>query len=73
MTEFYKPEVGDLWFRKQFMSDEKTMSYNSSWGGTIPFPESVWKDWYDYWLIHHENKRFYHIIMMRNGTSGWRT
>ncbi len=63
MTVFYKPEVGDLWFRKQFMSDEKTMSYNRAWGGTIPFPENAWEDWYDYWLIHHENKRFYRYLL----------
>ena len=40
----------DLWFRKKFMSDEETMSYNHAWGGTIPFPESEWQDWYDTWL-----------------------
>ena len=63
MLKMYEPKLEDLWFRQQFMSDEKTMSYNSAWGGTIPFPESVWKDWYDYWLIHHENKRFYRYLL----------
>ena len=44
------------------MADEATMSYNAAWGGTIPFPENTWKEWYDRWLIHHENKRFYRYL-----------
>lgn len=59
---FYKPEIEDLWFRRKFMSDEATMSYNHAWGGTIPFPESVWSAWYDDWLVHPENKRFYRYL-----------
>jgi len=62
MTELYEPKIEDLWFRQQFMADEATMSYNAAWGGTIPFPESAWEDWYEYWLIHHENKRFYRYL-----------
>ena len=62
MIALYRPERKDLWFRQQFMADEDTMSYNHAWGGTIPFPESAWEDWYDRWLIHHENKRFYRYL-----------
>ena len=62
MTALYKPALQDLWFRQQFMADEATMSYNHAWGGTIPFPESAWEDWYDLWLIHHEHKRFYRYL-----------
>ena len=62
MIVFYRPEPSDLWFRKQFMSDPETMSYNHAWGGTIPFPESEWSEWYEYWLIAHENKRFYRYL-----------
>ncbi len=58
----YKPEPEDLWFRQKFMADEATMSYNYAWGGTIPFPESEWESWYDHWLVHHENKRFYRYL-----------
>lgn len=58
----YKPQLADLWFRRNLMSDEATMSYNHAWGGTIPFPESRWPGWYDHWLIHHENKRFYRYL-----------
>ncbi len=62
MIVLYKPELKDLWFRQLFMSDPETMSYNHAWGGTIPFPESEWKDWYDHWLVHHDNRRFYRYL-----------
>ena len=62
MIELYKPEPKDLWFRKKFLADEDTMSYNEAWGGTIPFPESTWADWYDRWLVHHDHKRFYRYL-----------
>ena len=62
MITTYKPTLQDLWFRQQFMADEATMSYNAAWGGTIPFPENAWKDWYDHWLVHHDNKRFYRYL-----------
>ena len=38
------------------------MSYNHAWGGTIPFPESGWEDWYDHWLVRHEDRRFYRYL-----------
>ena len=62
MITLYKPELKDLWFRRKFMADKATMSYNHAWGGTIPFPESEWSGWYDYWLIHHEGKRWYRYL-----------
>ena len=62
MITTYKPALQDLWFRQHFMADEATMSYNRAWGGTKPFPENAWKEWYDHWLIHHENKRFYRYL-----------
>ena len=62
MITTYKPTLQDLWFRQQFMADEATMSYNAAWGGTIPFPENAWKEWYDHWLIHHDHKRFYRYL-----------
>ena len=68
MILLYKPRPEDLWFREQMMSDPETMSYNHAWGGTIPFPESMWASWYDHWLIHHENKRFYRYL--RDSGSG---
>ncbi len=62
MITAYKPVLQELWFRQQFMADEATMSYNAAWGGTIPFPENEWNEWYDHWLIHHDNKRFYRYL-----------
>ncbi len=58
----YEPDLKDLWFREQFLSDPATMSYNHAWGGTVPFPESEWESWYQYWLTDHENKRFYRYL-----------
>ena len=66
MIELYTPKYEDLWFRKMFMSDEATMSYNHAWGGTIDFPESAWADWYDYWVQNPEGKRFYRYLKNEN-------
>ena len=58
----YTPKLEDLWFRKLFMADKETMSYNHNWGGTIPFPEEQWQDWYDYWIANPEGERFYKYL-----------
>ena len=58
----FTPKLEDLWFRKMFMADEETMSYNHHWGGTIPFPEEAWPDWYDYWVANPKGKRFYRYL-----------
>lgn len=60
--ELYKPDLKDLWFREKFMNNPDTMSYNNAWGGTIAFPEDKWEDWYDYWIINHDDKRFYRYL-----------
>ena len=62
MIKLYSPKLKDLWFRQTFMADEETMSYNHHWGGTIPFPEENWADWYDYWVVNPEGKRFYRYL-----------
>lgn len=62
MIDMYIPKYEDLWFRKMFMSDENTMSYNHTWGGTIDFPEDEWADWYEYWVKNPENQRFYRYL-----------
>ena len=61
MLESYVPKLEDLRFRETFMSDEETMSYNHAWGGTIPFPESKWQDWYEYWVLCSDGRRFYRV------------
>ena len=59
MVSVYIPKIEDLWFKELMLSDPDTMSYNHAWGGCIPFPKEEWQEWYDYWIINHENKRFY--------------
>ena len=63
MIKVYEPKLQDLWFRQQLLADEATMSYNHAWGGTIPFPETDWKAWYDYWVAGHEDRRFYRYLL----------
>lgn len=67
MLKLYTPQLEDLWFRQQLMSDEATMSYNHAWGGMIDFPESSWQDWYDFWIKNPEGKRFYRYLQKENG------
>ena len=68
MLELYRPSLDELWFRKRLLEDPETMSYNRAWGGTIPFPESGWPGWYDRWVAHNENKRFFRYL--RNTETG---
>ena len=67
MTCFYKPAPEDLWFRRQLLADPATMSYNHAWGGTVPFPESAWADWYARWLDPGEPGRFYRYLADEQG------
>lgn len=63
MIGLYLPKYEDLWFRQMFMADDETMSYNYKWGGTIPFPEGEWKEWYNHWIVNPEGKRFYRYLV----------
>ena len=63
MITLYKPAITDLWFREKLMGDEATMSYNRAWGGTIPFPESRWAEWYDRWVADCGSERFYRYLV----------
>ncbi len=60
--ELYTPSYEDLWFRQRLLADAATMSYNHAWGGTIDFPESRWKDWFNYWMEAPAGKRFYRYL-----------
>ncbi|MBQ3762262.1 MAG: GNAT family N-acetyltransferase [Clostridia bacterium] len=62
MTVACVPSFDDLWFRREMLEDEETMSYNHAWGGTIPFPKEGWKDWYDFWIANPEGRRFYRYL-----------
>ena len=67
MLTLYKPKYEDLWFRQMMLADEDTMSYNHAWGGTIPWPEDQWKDWYDHWIVNHNGKRYYRYLKNQDG------
>lgn len=66
MITLYLPKLEDLWFRKLFLSDEKTMSYNHSYGGTITFDENKWNGWYEYWILNNEGKRYYRYLVNKH-------
>lgn len=70
MLKLVIPTLEELWFKESLMADEETMSYNHAWGGTIPFPKERWEKWYDYWIINHENKRYYRYLKDENGFVG---
>lgn len=65
MLKLYKPKLDDLWFRERLMNDPETMSYNNAWGGTIPFPKDKWSNWYNQWIIQHEDKRYYRYLLCK--------
>ena len=62
MLTLYEPKYNDLWFRQMMLEDEDTMFYNHAWGGTISFPREKWWDWYNYWIINHNNERYYRYL-----------
>lgn len=71
------PTFDELWYRKQLMEDPATMDYNRGYElpfegydpktGCIPFPETSWRDWYDYFTAH-EPEQFYAYIVRSDGT-----
>ena len=67
MLTLYAPGLEDLWFRQMMLADEETMSYNHAWGGTIPWPEKEWENWYSHWMIRHGGKRYYRYLKNRDG------
>ena len=62
MIELYRPGLEDLGFRQSLLADRETMSYNDAWGGTIPFPEEDWPEWYRAWLEAPESIRYYRYL-----------
>jgi len=62
MLELFIPKYEDLWFRKSFLGDEDTMSYNHAWGGTIDFSEEKWASWYERWIEKPQAERFYRYL-----------
>ena len=70
LLELVVPALEDMWFREKLLADEETMSYNHAWGGTIPFPQENWRDWYDYWVVNHEGRRYYRYLKDEQGFVG---
>ena len=70
LLELVVPALEDMWFREKLLADEETMSYNHAWGGTIPFPREDWRDWYDYWVVNHEGRRYYRYLKDEQGFVG---
>ena len=64
MLQLHTPKFEEITFRQKLLADPKTMSYNQKWGGTIDFSEDRWQDWFDFWIVNHENKRFYRYLQV---------
>ena len=60
------PARSELDARAALIGDPATMAYNAAWGGTIAFPES--DAWYDRWIRHHDNKRYYRYLLDETDT-----
>ncbi len=70
MLETVIPTLEDMWFRESLLADEETMSYNHAWGGTISWPKEKWREWYEHWIVNHEDKRYYRYLKDENGFVG---
>ncbi len=67
-----QPQLSELWYRKQLLSDPETMRYNRGYGlgfpgyhsetGCIDFPESDWEAWFN-WFCRSEPQRYYAYIV----------
>lgn len=68
MLQFIIPKFEELRFREQLLQDPDTMSYNEKWGGSVSFPEEKWGKWYDWWISHPGEQRFYRYILDAKGT-----
>lgn len=62
-VKFYIPNIEDLWFKEKLLSDSETMSYNHAYGGTVSFIKENWEFWYNRWIIHPEQKRFFRYVV----------
>ena len=46
----HRPDLDELSFRQELLSDPATMSFNHAYGGTVAFPRERWADWYERWV-----------------------
>lgn len=58
----HRPELDELSFRQSLLGDQRTMTYNHAYGGTIPFPRECWLGWYARWMGDDAGTRFYRYL-----------
>lgn len=73
----YVPKLDDLWYRERLMSDPATMRYNRGYEldftgyhrdtGCIDFPQSEWKEWYDYFIVREPLRYYAYLARMADG------
>lgn len=59
MPDFIKPDMEELGFRKELLSDRRTMDFGT---GTIAFDEDEWESWYGKWVEGDPKKNYYRLI-----------
>lgn len=59
--KLYIPQLSEMSFRQELLSDENTMLYNKKWGGIIDFPKEKWEETY-FRLINNDVESFYSYI-----------
>lgn len=57
---FKVPTYEELYLTELLLSDKETMKFNEKWGGTVNFPKSEWKSFYDNY-ISNPNRYYFHI------------
>lgn len=72
-VELYIPNLNDLWFREECMSDPETMNYNAGYDvhfegyhydtGCIDFPKEKWEKWFNEKL---SNPNFFYAYIVSN-------
>ena len=65
-VQFFKPQVGDLWFRQAMLADPGTMDSSRARSGASSFPREEWEEWYGAW-VSNPRGRFYRYVT--TGTS----
>ncbi|MCQ2978272.1 MAG: hypothetical protein MJ245_00545 [Clostridia bacterium] len=66
------PTYDELWYRKQLLSDPKTMEFNKGYDikdttynysdGTYDFDETLWDNWYSEWGKNQKDKYYAYIV-----------
>lgn len=54
------PNLEELSFTEQLLSDEATMNFNKKWGGTVSFPKEKWKHFFDEYN-ENDDRYYFHI------------